>query len=69
MLIENAAVAGTKQGSFLLSGLILLRQMPGRMRYQKWGKSGYKICCYSQQSNKDYMVKDPNCDNKKTLGL
>jgi site-specific DNA recombinase len=66
MLIEKRSRAGTKQGSFLLSGLIYCGKCAGRMRYQKWGKSGYKICCYSQQSNKDYMVKDPNCDNKKT---
>ncbi len=65
MLIEKRSRTGTKQGSFLLSGLIYCGKCAGRMRYQKWGKRGYKICCYSQQSNKEYMVKDPNCKNKK----
>lgn len=65
MLIEKRRRTGTKQGSFLLSGLLYCGKCGGRMRYQKWGKAGYKICCYSQQSNKEYMVKDPNCDNKK----
>ncbi len=34
------------------------------MRYQKWGKR-LKIYCYSQQTSKTNLVKDPNCDNSK----
>jgi site-specific DNA recombinase len=33
------------------------------MRYQKWGKNGHKLVCYSQQKTKPYLVKDPGCDN------
>lgn len=49
----------------LLTGLCYCGRCGARMRYQKWGKY-HKICCYSQYKNwKQYMVKDPNCDNKK----
>jgi site-specific DNA recombinase len=34
------------------------------MRYQKWGKTGQKLVCYSKQKSKPYLVKDPDCDNE-----
>ena len=34
------------------------------MRYQKWGKN-VKIVCYSQQTTKKYLIKDPDCQNQK----
>lgn len=34
------------------------------MRYQKWGKN-VKIVCYSQQTTKQYLIKDPDCKNQK----
>ncbi|MBE6650682.1 MAG: recombinase family protein [Ruminococcaceae bacterium] len=45
----------------LLSGLIFCGECSARMRYQKWGKKGYKLVCYSQQKSKPYLVHDPNC--------
>lgn len=45
----------------LLSGLIYCGECMARMRYQKWGKKGYKLVCYSQQRSKPYLVHDPNC--------
>lgn len=45
----------------LLSGLIYCGECMARMRYQKWGKNGYKLVCYSQQRSKPYLVHDPNC--------
>lgn len=35
------------------------------MHYQKWGKHTKKIVCYSQQTSKQYLVKDANCDQPK----
>lgn len=35
------------------------------MRYQKWGKKGIKLVCYSQQTSKPYLIKDPDCDQDK----
>lgn len=45
----------------LLAGLVFCGECGARMRYQKWGKKGYKLVCYSQQSSKPYLVHDPNC--------
>lgn len=48
----------------LLTGLLWCGVCGARMRYQKWGKAGYKLVCYSQQISKPYLVKDPDCDNE-----
>ncbi|MBQ5746337.1 MAG: recombinase family protein, partial [Clostridia bacterium] len=45
----------------LLAGLVFCGECGARMRYQKWGKKGYKLVCYSKQSSKPYLVHDPNC--------
>lgn len=51
--------------SYLLTGLLVCGKCGAKMRYQRWGKSDVKIYCYSQQSSKLNLVKDPNCDNMK----
>lgn len=50
----------------ILTGLCYCGRCGARMRYQKWGKY-HKLVCYSQygESGKQYMIKDPNCDNEK----
>lgn len=49
----------------ILTGLCYCGVCGARMRYQKWGKY-HKIICYSQFSSaKDYMKRDPNCNNEK----
>jgi len=53
------------EGSHLLAGLIFCGKCGARMRYAKWGKKGWKLYCYSQQSSKPYLVHDPDCDNEK----
>lgn len=47
----------------LLTGLVYCGRCGARMRYQKWGKAGYRLVCYSQQSSKQYLIRDPACDN------
>lgn len=55
----------TPQNSrYLLAGLLECGICHAKMRYQTWGK-GVKIYCYSQQSSKPNLVKDPNCQNEK----
>lgn len=49
---------------YLLTGFLFCGRCGAKMRYQKWGK-GVKLVCYSQQKSRDYLVKDPNCDNDK----
>lgn len=49
----------------LLTGLLYCGKCGAKMRYQKWGKKGCKLVCYSQQKSKPYLVKDPNCEQEK----
>lgn len=46
----------------ILTGLCYCGVCGARMRYQKWGKY-HKLICYSQQKSKEYLIKDPNCNN------
>lgn len=49
----------------ILTGLCYCGRCGAKMRYQKWGKY-HKLICYSQGTyGKDYLSKDPNCDNEK----
>lgn len=49
----------------ILTGLCYCGVCGARMRYQKWGKY-HKLVCYSQyRHGKEYMIKDPNCNNTK----
>lgn len=45
---------------YLLTGLLVCGKCGAKMRYQKWGK-GVKLTCYSKQTSKPYLIKDPNC--------
>lgn len=47
----------------LLTGMVHCGKCGAKMRYMKWGKAGYKLVCYSQQKSKEYLVRDPDCDN------
>ena len=48
----------------LLTGLVFCGVCGAKMRYQKWGRAGYKLVCYSRQASKPYLIKDPDCDNE-----
>lgn len=49
----------------LLTGLVYCGKCGAKMRYQKWGKNDCKFICYSQQTTKQYLVKDPDCNQKR----
>lgn len=51
--------------SYLFTGMLYCGKCGARMRYQRWGKYGLKIYCYSQQKSKTNLIKDPDCDNDK----
>lgn len=58
------SVNKTPTTNYLLTGLVYCGKCGAKMRYQKWGKAGVKLCCYSRQKSKPYLVHDPNCDNE-----
>lgn len=62
---ERSAARCTIFPHHVLSGLVYCGRCGAKMRYQKWGKAGHKLVCYSQQKSKRYLVKDENCDNIK----
>ena len=45
----------------LLTGLVYCGRCGAKMRYQKWGKKGHKLVCYSRQGSKPYLIRDPGC--------
>lgn len=49
----------------LLTGLLFCGYCGAKMRYQKWGKAGCKLICYSHQTTKKYLIKDENCPQEK----
>ncbi len=50
-------------GQYLLTGLLVCGKCGAKMRYQKWGKAGCKIVCYSQDKYKRTLIRDPACTN------
>lgn len=63
--MAKRSISRTISGENLLTGLVYCGKCGAKMHYQKWGKKGSKFVCYSQQSSKPYLVKDPNCDQEK----
>ncbi|MGI6181304.1 MAG: recombinase family protein [Agathobaculum sp.] len=48
----------------LLTGLLVCGHCGAKMRYQKWGKAGDKLVCYSRDKSKPHLVHDENCPNR-----
>lgn len=65
IMAERASKRFVSVTEHLLTGLVYCGVCGSKMRYQKWGKAGNKLVCYSQQKSKPYLVKDPNCNNEK----
>lgn len=61
---QRAEKRFTPSSGHLLTGLVRCGVCGAKMRYQKWGKAGFKLVCYSQQRSKPYLVRDPDCDNE-----
>ena len=65
IMAERSGQRSVSTTDHLLTGLVCCGKCGAKMRYQKWGKAGFKLVCYSQQKSKPYLVKDENCDNCK----
>lgn len=63
MMKERSNVRSTEP-VHLLTGLLECGVCGAKMRYQKWGKSGYKIVCYSRDKSKKHLVKNAECENE-----
>ena len=64
-MMEERSSKKFTDSAYLLSGIVYCGVCGAKMRYQKWGKRGCKLCCYSLDKNKPYLVKDENCTNEK----
>ena len=51
-------------GGRLLTGLLVCGHCGAKMRYQKWGRAGDKLVCYSRDKSKPHLVHDANCPNR-----
>lgn len=63
MMMDRVGKRYVTATEHLLTGLVYCGKCGAKMRYQKWGKAGSKMVCYSQQKSKAYLIKDPDCDN------
>ena len=64
-IMANRKTNNLTTSNHLLTGLIYCGKCGAKMQYRKWGKNGDKLVCYSQQTNKKYLVKDADCDQEK----
>lgn len=51
-------------GGRLLTGLLVCGHCGAKMRYQKWGRAGDKLVCYSRDKSKPHLIHDANCPNR-----
>jgi len=63
--LERRSVHRTAS-NYLLSGLVCCGECGAKMRYQRWGKKGNKLVCYTSQgsSNKRFGTAE-SCDNER----
>ena len=62
LLAVRSAKRLVSKSPHLLTGLCFCGKCGAKLRYAPWGKGRSKLVCYSQQTSKPYLVKDPNCD-------
>ena len=51
-------------GGRLLTGLLVCGHCGAKMRYQKWGRAGDKLVCYSRDKSKPHLIHDADCPNR-----
>ena len=63
--LRERSVKNLYASEYLLTGLVYCGKCGAKMRYQKWGKNGCKLVCYSRDRSKTHLIKDPDCDNER----
>ena len=63
--MRSRSISRSTESNYLLTGKVYCGRCGAKLRYQKWGKAGCKLVCYSTTKNRPNLVKDPNCDNPK----
>ncbi len=63
-LMQRRSFNNLTTSGYLLTGLMYCGKCGAKLRYQKWGKAGTKIVCYSRDKSKPHLVKNPECDNE-----
>lgn len=63
LMQERSFHPGTP-GKYLLTGLLECGYCGAKMRYQKWGRAGVRLVCYSRDKSKRHLVHDPDCPNR-----
>ncbi len=63
LMRERSFQPGTP-GKYLLTGLLECGCCGAKMRYQKWGKAGVRLVCYSRDKSKRHLAHDPDCPNR-----
>ena len=63
--LERRSGSRARDDGHLLTGLLRCGLCGAAMRYQKWGSKGFRLVCYSQQSYKPYLVRDPACPQER----
>ncbi len=64
-LLRERSIKNLSTSSYLLTGLVHCGKCGAKMRYQKWGKHGCKLVCYSQDKHKTHLIRDPDCPNER----
>ncbi|MCL2068681.1 MAG: recombinase family protein [Oscillospiraceae bacterium] len=62
---ERAQKGLRGSSGFLLTGIVYCGFCGAKMRYQKWGRRGHRLVCYSSDPSKPHLVKDPDCPQGK----
>jgi len=63
--MKERSVTRPSETEHLLTGLVMCGKCGAKMRYCKWGKTGYKLVCYSQHASQKHLIRDAECSNVK----
>ena len=66
-LMKKRSTNSHVANNHILTGLCYCGVCGARMRYHKWDGRNPRFICYSQIKSKEYMQKDPDCNNSRPI--